>query len=51
MRMNETMVFDQRYVPLVLGSLQANDISIKYVKYKNTTKILRHEKKWEHKST
>lgn len=40
MRMNETMVFDQRYVPLVLGSLQANDISIKYVKYKNTTKIL-----------
>lgn len=41
MRTNETMVFDQRkYVPLVLGSSQANDTSIKYVKYKNTTKNL-----------
>lgn len=47
MRTNETMVFDQRkYVPLVLGSsgklsdIFNTDTSIKYVKYKNTTKNL-----------
>lgn len=34
-----TLAFNRhRYVPLVLGSLQANDVNIKYVKYKNTTR-------------